>query len=104
MAKTKTIQKDAFEEVSIGPDVPIYTTGVVCAILNIPVWVLKQLDKAGIVSPPRDTNQSSRLYSKRELKKVQHCWFYMNMHKVKISGLKVILQMEDGTFPGPLAA
>lgn len=104
MAKTKTQLKDAFEEVKIGPDVPIYTTGVVCAVLQIPVWVLKQLDNAGIVSPPRDTNQSSRLYSKRELKKVQHCWFYMNKHKVKISGLKVILQMEDGTFKGPIAA
>lgn len=90
-----------FEEVSIGPDVPIYTTGVVSALLNIPVWVLKQLDAAQIVSPPRATNNSSRLYSKRELKRVQHCWFYMKMHKVKITGLKVILQLEDGSFEGP---
>ncbi len=103
MTTTKAKPDTTFDEVKIGPDVPIYTTGVVCSVLNIPVWVLKQLDKAGIVSPPRDTTQSSRLYSKRELKKVQHCWFYMNKHKVKISGLKVILKMEDGTFKGPLA-
>lgn len=98
MAVTRKKTKTHFEEVAIDPDVPIYTTGVVCSILDIPVWVLKQLDTAGIVSPPRLNNNTSRLYSKRELKRVQHCWFYMNKHKVKIAGLKVILQMEDGTF------
>ncbi len=97
MVKRKKPAED-FQEVPIGPDVPIYTTGVVCALLDIPIWVLKQLDKEGIVSPPRKTSALSRLYSKRELKKVQNCWFFMNTHKVKVPGLKVILKMQDGTF------
>jgi DNA-binding transcriptional MerR regulator len=91
---------DDFYEVEINPDVPIYTTGVVCTILAIPVWVLKQLDTEGIVSPPRESESCARLYSKKELKLVQHCWYYMKTHKVKVHGLKIILQMEEGTFKG----
>ena len=101
MVPRKTNRIDDFEEVEIGVDEPIYTTGVVCRILDIPIWVLKQLDSEDIVSPPRESENSSRLYSKREIKKVQHCWCYMNEHNVKIDGLKIILKMEKGTFEGP---
>lgn len=97
VARAKNKDKD-FEEVEIGLDVPIYTTGVVCDVLEIPIWILKQLDTEEVVCPPRKTEVSSRMYSKRELKKVQHCWFYMNEHNVKIAGLKVILEMQAGTF------
>lgn len=83
-----------FDEVQIGPDEPIYTTGVVSKILRIPVWILKQLDKEGIVSPPREKEGQTRLYSKRELKMLQRCWYYMNQHHVKIPGLRVILKIE----------
>lgn len=99
-AKSKN-RDDDFQEVLIGVDVPIYTTGVVCSIIKIPIWVLKQLDSEKIVCPKRKTDVSSRLYSKRELKEVERCWFYMKKHNVKIGGLKVILQMEKGTFDGP---
>jgi len=85
---------DDFEEIYISLDEPVFTTGVVCRLLDIPVWVLKQLDKEEIVSPPRKTESQARLYSKRELKMIQHCWYYMNEHSVKINGLKVILKME----------
>ena len=87
--------KEGFD---IAPDEPVFTTGVVCRLLDIPVWVLKQLDAAGIVSPPRKRPAKARLYSKKEVRMVQHCWYYLEKHDVKISGLKVILQMEQGTF------
>lgn len=86
-----------FEEVEIGLDEPVYTTGVVCRLLDIPIWVLKQLDNEGIVSPPRKKGRI-RLYSKREMKKVKHCWFYMNEYHVRVDGLRVILKIEKGTF------
>ena len=91
---------DGFEEIYIEPDEPVFTTGVVCRLLDIPVWVLKQLDKENIVSPPRKEIGQARLYSKRELKMVQRCWLYMKSHKVKVHGLKVILKIESGTFEG----
>ncbi len=85
-------------ELQIAPDEPVFTTGVVCRLLDMPVWVLKQLDVEGIVSPPRKKPAKARLYSQNELQLVQHCWYYLEKHNVKISGLKVILQMEQGTF------
>jgi len=92
MAKKK--KNKNFMEFTIGIDKPIYTTGVVQKLLNIPIWVIKQLDKEGIVKPPRKIKSSARLYSKRELKKLQHCWQYMSKKGIKVKGLKVILEME----------
>lgn len=99
--KVKIVKKKsaaADEGFDISADEPVFTTGVVCRLLDIPVWVLKQLDSEGIVSPPRRKAAKARLYSKKEVKMVQHCWYYLHNHGVKISGLKVILQMEDGSF------
>jgi hypothetical protein len=87
--------REKFVEVEIGLNKPLYSTGVVSKILNIPLWVLKQLDKEGVVSPPRKKLGTSRLYSKKELKKLQHCWRYMKKNGVKVKGLKIILKMEQ---------
>lgn len=78
-------------EVGIGE--PVYTSGVICRLLGIPVWILKQLDKEEVISPPRKKGKC-RLYSKDELNKLSHIWYLMKEKRVKISGLKVILQME----------
>ncbi|MBU1086802.1 MAG: MerR family transcriptional regulator [Candidatus Omnitrophica bacterium] len=85
---------EQFIEFIIDVDEPIYTTGVIQRLLDIPIWVIKQLDNEGVVSPPRKLVGSSRLYSKRELKKLAHCWVYMNEKGVNIKGLKVILEIE----------
>lgn len=73
---------------------PVFTTGVVCRLLGMPVWVLKKLDSEQIVSPHRKNDSDARLYSLEELSLVNHCWKYMNEHKVKVHGLKIILHME----------
>lgn len=86
---------EEFEEFFIALDEPIFTTGVVCKLLSIPVWVLKQLDGAGIVSPPRKSQGLSRLYSKRELKLLDRIWYLMDIRKVKVDGIRVILEMES---------
>jgi len=89
------------DEIYIDLDEPVFTTGVVCRLIEIPVWVLKQLDRENIVSPPRKSEGQARLYSKRQLKLVKHCWYYIKTHKVNVNGLKVILEIEEGTFEGP---
>lgn len=83
-----------FIEVPIDNDEPIFTTGVICKLLSIPHHVLKQLDEEGIVTPPRKKGKS-RLYSKRELKKIQICWCYISEKKVNIPALRIILEMEE---------
>jgi len=82
-------------EFEIDIDEPVFTTGVIQRLLDIPVWVIKQLDKEGIVSPDREIEGCARLYSKRELNKLAHCWEYMSKKGVKVKGLKVILEMEE---------
>jgi MerR family transcriptional regulator/heat shock protein HspR len=89
----KQVDQD-FIEVPIDNDEPIFTTGVISKLLSIPHHVLKQLDKEGVVTPPRKKGKI-RLYSKRELRKVQKCWRYLNEKKVNIPGLKIILKMEQ---------
>ncbi len=84
-----------FIEFEIDIDEPIFTTGVIQRLLDMPVWVIKQLDREGVVTPNRKGKLTSRLYSKRELKKLAHCWEYIDKKGVKIKGLKVILELEE---------
>lgn len=97
MNAKKGFEEDS-DEIYISLDEPVFTTGVVCRLIDIPVWVLKQLDREEIVSPPRKKEGKARLYSKRELKLVKHCWYYIKTRKVNVSGLKVILEIEEGRF------
>jgi len=90
---------DFFEEVKIDGDMPVFTSGVVCKLLDIPVWVLKQLDREGIVCPPRKNTDQTRLYSKQQLNKLKYCWYYISQHNVKMGGLKVILKIEQKNTP-----
>jgi len=93
MVKQKEIEK-IFKEFELDPEEPVFTTGVVCKLLKMPVWVLKQLDIEGLVSPPRKNTNNSRLYSTVQMKKLKRCWYYMNTKGVKINGLRIILKME----------
>jgi MerR family transcriptional regulator/heat shock protein HspR len=92
--KKKASKSKDFIEVPIDNDEAIFTTGVISKLLSIPHHILKQLDKEGIVKPPRKSG-TSRLYSKRELKRIQECWKYINEKGVNIPGLKIILQIEE---------
>jgi len=83
-----------FIEVPIDIDEAIFTTTVVCKLLSIPHHVLKQLDAEGIVTPTREKGKM-RLYSKRELSKIQQCWHYIHKKRVNIQGLKIILEIKE---------
>jgi len=93
MGSRKSIEQ-IFEEFTLDPKEPVFTTGVVCKLLKIPVWVLKQLDREGLVSPPRKDDNKSRLYSIRQVKVLKRCWYYMHVKGVKVNGLRIILRME----------
>lgn len=80
--------------IEVTDDDPVFTSGVVCRLVGIPVWVLKQLDREKVVSPPRSRGRC-RLYSKRELNRVCHVWYYMRERRVNVYGVKVILEMEE---------
>lgn len=91
MAAQKALKKESLLEI---PDnEPVYTSGVVTRLLGIPVWVLKQLDKESVVKPPRKKGRH-RFYSRNELKKLEHIWYYMNEQGVNVQGVRVILEIE----------
>ncbi len=92
--KDKEKDTEMLNEFDISSDEPVFTTGVICRLLDVPVHVLKQLDNEEIVSPPRRKGKA-RLYSKKELLKLKKCWYYMKKKKVKAEGLKIILEMEE---------
>ncbi|MEI8175307.1 MAG: MerR family transcriptional regulator [Candidatus Omnitrophota bacterium] len=87
---TITINDEAFE---FSLDEPVFPTGVVCRLLQMPIWALKQVDREKLISPPRK-GRTARLYSVNEMKRLKHVWYLMKRRKVKIDGVKVILEME----------
>lgn len=92
MKKKQIVRKSEAFDIDI--DEPVFTSGVVCDLLQIPVWVLKQLDKEKVLSPKRRKG-NSRLYSNREMGKLKHIWQLMSVRHVKVDGVKVILEMES---------
>ncbi|OVE77138.1 hypothetical protein BVX98_03505 [bacterium F11] len=88
----KLFDNDDFE---IDLDEPVFTTGVVIKLVHIPLWVLKQLDNEGIISPQRE-DRKARLYSKRELCMIQKVWSLMERRKVNLNGIKVLFEIQEG--------
>lgn len=83
------------EEVEISNDYPAYSSGVVCDLLEVNPWFLKQLDDEGLVSPPRESENATRFYSKNELNKVAFINKLMNENNLNIDGVKLVLQLHN---------
>ena len=82
------------EEVQIDQDYPVFTSGVVCELLEVTPWFLKQIDDEGLVSPPRENENSTRFYSKNELNKVAYINKLMSEQNLNIEGVKLVFQLQ----------
>jgi MerR family transcriptional regulator/heat shock protein HspR len=80
-------------DIHISPDEPVYVISVVSNLLGVPVWTLRQLDKCGIVCPKR-IGKKSRLYSLKDMKKLEYIQYLMEEKHVNIHGIRVILESE----------
>lgn len=80
-------------DIQISPDEPVYVISVVSKLVDIPVWTLRQLDKKGVVCPKR-IGKKSRLYSLKDMRRLERIHFLMIEKRVNISGIKVILEQE----------
>jgi len=80
--------------IKIAPEEPVYVIGVVCKLVNIPIWTLRQLDKAGVVKPKR-VGRRHRLYSFKDLKRLEYVHYLMEEKRVNIHGIKIILEKEE---------
>ncbi len=81
-------------DIYISPDEPVYVISVVSKLVDMPVWTLRQLDKAGIVSPKR-IGKKSRLYSLKDVKRLEYIHYLMEDKHVNIHGIKIILRLES---------
>jgi MerR family transcriptional regulator, heat shock protein HspR len=81
-------------EIRISPDEPVYVISVVSKLVGIPVWTLRQLDKAGIVCPKR-IGKKSRLYSMKDVRKLEYVHYLMQEKHVNVRGIKIIIEMES---------
>jgi MerR family transcriptional regulator, heat shock protein HspR len=81
-------------DISISPDEPVYVISVVSKLLDFPVWTLRQLDKSGIVCPKR-VGKKSRLYSLKDIRRLEYVHYLMEEKRVNIRGIKVILEIES---------
>lgn len=81
-------------DIHISPDEPVYVISVVSKLVALPVWTLRQLDKIGAVSPKR-IGKKSRLYSLKDVKKLEYIHYLMEEKHVNIHGIKIILEIEE---------
>jgi len=79
-------------DIYISPDEPVYVISVVSRLVSVPVWTLRQLDKAGIVCPKR-IGKKSRLYSLKDVKRLEYVHYLMEEKHVNVRGVKVIIEM-----------
>lgn len=81
-------------DIYISPDEPVYVISVVSKLVEIPLWTLRQLDRAGVVCPKR-SGKKSRLYSLKDVKRLEYIHYLMEDKGVNIHGIKVILEKEE---------
>jgi MerR family transcriptional regulator/heat shock protein HspR len=80
-------------DIHISPDEPVYVISVVSKLVGLPIWTLRCLDKAGIVCPKR-IGKKSRLYSLKDVKKLEYVHYLMQDRPVNVHGVKMILEIE----------
>ena len=81
-------------DIHISPDEPVYVISVVSKLVGLPVWTLRQLDKGGVVCPKR-IGKKSRLYSLKDVKRLEYVHYLMEEKGVNVRGIKMIIEMES---------
>jgi MerR family transcriptional regulator/heat shock protein HspR len=81
-------------DIRISPDEPAYVISVVSKLVQLPVWTLRALDKAGIVKPKR-IGKKSRLYCLKDIRRLEYVHYLMEEKGVNIRGVKIILELES---------
>lgn len=81
-------------DVDINPDEPVYVISIVSKLCNIPVWTLRELEKKDVIKPRR-IGKKTRCYSMKQIKKLEYVHYLMEERHVNISGIKLILEMQE---------
>jgi len=82
-------------DIHISVDEPVYIISVVSKLVDIPVWTLRKLDKKGVVCPKR-SGKKNRLYSLKDVRRLEYIHYLMEEKRVNIHGIKIIIEKETG--------
>lgn len=88
------IKRPQTMQVNIDPDAALFVIGIVSDLTGMPIWTLRRLDDMGVVSPKR-INKKIRCYTHRQINKLVYIHHLMEKRSVNISGIKVILEIEE---------
>ena len=78
----------------IDENTPLFTISVVSKILGIHAQTLRIYDREGLVCPVR-TPTNRRLYSEKDVKRLEYVCYLVHERGVNISGIKVILEIKE---------
>lgn len=78
-------------DIQISPDEPVYVISVASKLVDIPIWTLRLLDREGVVCPKR-IGKKSRLYSLKDIQRLEYVHYLLEDKGVNISGVKIILE------------
>jgi MerR family transcriptional regulator/heat shock protein HspR len=89
------VKKKAIQSFTgINEDTPLFTISVVSRILGIHKQTLRIYDREGLVCPDR-TPSNRRLYSEKDIRRLEYVCYLVHERGVNISGAKIILEMLD---------
>jgi len=77
-----------------GYDEPVYLISVVAKALNIHPQTLRQYEREGLVTPSR-TNGKIRLYSQKDIDRINLILRLTRELGVNLAGVDIILQLKD---------
>lgn len=81
-------------DIQISADEPVYVISVVSKLVDIPIWTLRQIDKVGLVCPKR-IGRKSRLYSLKDIRRLEYIHYLMEEKRVNLHGIKIIIELEN---------
>ena len=80
--------------VEINTEMPLYSIGVVEDILSIPQRILRFYEEKGVIKPSR-SDSNRRLYSQKDLEKIEYVHYLTHIKKVNLAGVKEIFDLLD---------
>lgn len=77
---------------NIAPEKPLFPIGVVAEILNIPQRVLRTYEDKEVIKPSR-SQTGRRLYSHRDIQRIEYIHYLNSVKKVNLAGVKEIFNL-----------
>jgi len=79
---------------NINTDKPLYGIRIAAELIGVNARALRIYEENGIITPVR-TSSNRRLYSQKDIEKLEYIYFLTHIKKVNIAGVKVILGLLD---------